>query len=62
MVKEVLLQEIVNIAQKIVLDQYDELEQQGKLKLWKREDILRELSDYGGQLTEASIDEYRTSL
>ena len=62
MVKETLFQEAVYVAHKIVLGQYDELDQQGKLKLWKREDILRELSDYGGKLTEASIDDYRTSF
>ena len=62
MVKETLFQEAVYVTQQIVLGQYDELEQQGKLRSQRREDILRELSDYGGQLTQAGIDDYRTSF
>ncbi len=60
--ESVLFNEIASIMRDIVTGKIDELEKQGKLGPMTSEDILRELSGYGGQLTEASIDDYRTSF
>jgi hypothetical protein len=60
--ERILFNEIVGIMQSIVAGEMTRLEQQGKLETITSEGLLRGLSDYGGQLTEASVDDYFSSL
>ncbi|AEB75044.1 DUF7668 domain-containing protein [Clostridium botulinum] len=61
-IKKVLLHEIIQIINNIRESKYQELKKRGMLINITEDEIKKELNEYGGILTEASIDEYEEAL
>ncbi|KEH93782.1 DUF7668 domain-containing protein [Clostridium botulinum] len=61
-IKKVLLHEIIQIINNIRESKYQELKKRGMLINITEDEIKKELDEYGGILTEATIDEYGEAL
>lgn len=61
-IKKVLLHEIIQIINNIRESKYEELKNKGMLINITENEIKKELDEYGGILTEATIDEYGEAL
>ncbi|KEH85356.1 DUF7668 domain-containing protein [Clostridium novyi] len=61
-IKKVLLHEIIQIIDNIRESKYQELKKRGMLINITEDEIKKELDEYGGILTEATIDEYGEAL